>query len=136
MQKLTEAESALETLGHMAAQCELDAADHTLTDRERIEQMIRANAYREEQCVILRSANCPISSQVAQSIVDEMLAAGAGYDSLGKWHQPEMPSKPNPWADVRPLPAESKCWRWRRNYFCVTMCFRIQRILRAVFGEK
>lgn len=129
-------ETALETLGHMAAQCELYASDKTLSDSERLDQLIRANAYREEQQALLLRSEQTVSCQVAAAIVREMLATrsevlaliGAGYDMQGNWHAPkpsnaelelvalapepaaidiaDLPDKPNPWKDVRPLSAD------------------------------
>ena len=128
-------DSAIENLGHVAAQCELYASDDSLTAQEKFEQLKRAKSCYDMQLFILRSGQA-ISLAIATVIADEMLAGGAGYDSRGNWHQPEMPSKPNPWADLRPLPATPKLSWWRSNSFCVSLCFRIQRILRAVFGRE
>lgn len=86
MQTQTELETELETLGHIAAQCELYAVDRTLTDHERIVQQIRANALREKQYALLQTSELEVSCRVAESIMDEMLAAGAGYDAQGNWH--------------------------------------------------
>jgi hypothetical protein len=54
MRKQTELDIKLEALGHMAAECELFAADRNLTDRERIGMQTLANTFREDQVSLLR----------------------------------------------------------------------------------
>lgn len=88
-------EYALETLGTLAARCELYAADHTLSDSERVEQLIRAITYRDKQQVLLQTSECGISRKIAESLVNEMVLGGIGYDANGKWHKPEPSFSPN-----------------------------------------
>ena len=81
----TELENALELLGHKAAECEFEAAtDNSMPSRERLDLLIRAKAYREEQFALLQTSETGISSKTASSIVDEMLMANAGYDAAGQ----------------------------------------------------
>jgi hypothetical protein len=109
MLEQTELENALELLGHKAAECEFEAAtDRSLPAHERLDLLIQAKAYREEQFALLQTSETGISSKTASSIVDEMLMAGAGYDAAGHWQAPEpVTSWPEPiTAGPRPVALE------------------------------
>lgn len=109
MLKQTELENALELLGHKAAECEFEAATNRyMPSPERLDLLIRAKAYREEQFALLQTSEAGISRKTASSIVDEMLMAGAGYDAASRWHAPEpATTEPRPIAiEIADLPSK------------------------------
>ena len=82
MPTLTEAEEKqFESLGLMAARCELDAEDAFLSDRQRAQYLARADRLREWQQVILADPE-PIVQRTADAILAEIDSRPEGFRSI------------------------------------------------------
>jgi hypothetical protein len=85
----------VEFLGFKASESELRAVDSQLSERERNYEAARAASYRMEQFLLMQNSDHSRDHGVAVAIVDDMVAAGAGYDARGGWHAPDEDEMPD-----------------------------------------